>query len=108
MRRPICNFPLSGTLWQGLTDTDCRKCVSGRGAQIVYGRDRTDSRREGSVGAAIRDSLEDGILRLTKINVETRQGISMAVLAELNDAVDRVRRDTAIRGVIIDAVPWPR
>lgn len=55
------------------------------------------------MGTAIRESLEDGILRLTKINVETRQGISMAVLAELGDAVDRVRRDPAIRGVIIDA-----
>jgi enoyl-CoA hydratase/carnithine racemase len=51
----------------------------------------------------IESRLEDGILRLTKVNVETRQGISMAVLAELGAAMDRVRDDSSIRGVIIDA-----
>ena len=48
-------------------------------------------------------SLEDGVLTLTKVNIETRQGISMSVLAELGDAMDRVRSDGSIRCVVIDA-----
>lgn len=51
----------------------------------------------------IRTTLDDGVLTLTKVNIETRQGISMSVLAELGDAMDRVRQDRSIRCVIIDA-----
>lgn len=51
----------------------------------------------------IEQSLDDGILRLTKVNIETRQGVSMAVLAELGAAMDRVREDKSIRCVVIDA-----
>jgi enoyl-CoA hydratase/carnithine racemase len=51
----------------------------------------------------ISTSFEDGILRLTKVNIETRQGISMSVLAELGEAMDRVRTDKSIRCVVIDA-----
>ena len=51
----------------------------------------------------VNTTLDDGILTLTKVNIETRQGISMSVLAELGDAMDRVRQDKSIRCVIIDA-----
>lgn len=51
----------------------------------------------------IRESVEDGVLRLTKINTGTRQGMSMSVIAGLNDAMDRVRKDRSIRAVVIDA-----
>lgn len=51
----------------------------------------------------IAENLEDGVLRLTKTNTETRQGISMDVLAGLSEAMDRVRKDKSIRAVIIDA-----
>lgn len=51
----------------------------------------------------IEQHLEDGVLRLTKVNIETRQGISMSVLAELGEAMDRAREDASIRCIIIDA-----
>ncbi len=51
----------------------------------------------------IQQHLADGILRLTKINTDTRQGVSLSVLAGLGAAMDRVRDDAAIRCVIIDA-----
>ena len=51
----------------------------------------------------VRQQLEDGVLRLTKINTDTRQGISMSVLEELGAAMDRARDDASIRCVVIDA-----
>ncbi|UVO51994.1 enoyl-CoA hydratase/isomerase family protein [Sphingomonas sp. SUN019] len=51
----------------------------------------------------IDEHLDDGILRLTKVNTDTRQGVSMAVIAELGEAMDRVRDDPQIRCVVIDA-----
>ena len=51
----------------------------------------------------IEERLEDGVLRLTKINTDTRQGVSMSVLAGLGAALDRVRDDPSIRGVVMDA-----
>jgi enoyl-CoA hydratase/carnithine racemase len=51
----------------------------------------------------IQSSLVDGVLRLTKVNTDTRQGVSMSVLAGLGAAMDRARYDPAIRCVIIDA-----
>ena len=51
----------------------------------------------------IRQTLEDGILRLTKTNVESRQGVSLSVLAGLSAAFDRVRQSPEIRCVVIDA-----
>lgn len=38
----------------------------------------------------IREQPDGDILRLTKINTEARQGVSMSVLAGLSDAFDRV------------------
>jgi enoyl-CoA hydratase/carnithine racemase len=40
---------------------------------------------------------------LTKVNIEMRQGISMSVLAELGEALERVRQDKSVRCVIMDA-----
>lgn len=51
----------------------------------------------------IEQRVDDGILWLTKVNTDTRQGISMSVLAELGAAIDRVRNDPSIRCVIMDA-----
>jgi enoyl-CoA hydratase/carnithine racemase len=51
----------------------------------------------------VRQELKDGVLNLTKINTDTRQGISMSVLAELGAAMDRARDDPSIRCVVINA-----
>lgn len=51
----------------------------------------------------LQQRLDDGVLRLTKINTDTRQGISMTMLEELGAAMDRVRDDPSIRCVVIDA-----
>ena len=53
--------------------------------------------------AHLQESLVDGVLRLTKVNNDTRQGISMAVLSGLNEAIDRARDDPSIRCVLLDA-----
>lgn len=53
--------------------------------------------------AHIREELDNGVLRLTKTNTDTRQGISMSVLAGLGAAMDRARDDRSIRCIIIDA-----
>ena len=47
--------------------------------------------------------IEDGVLRLTKVNSDTRQGISMSVIAGLNAAADEAREDKSIRAILIDA-----
>lgn len=36
----------------------------------------------------VRERLDDGVLHLTKANIETRQGISMSVPAELGEAIE--------------------
>ena len=51
----------------------------------------------------IEERLEDGVLTLKKINGDTRQGISLSVLAGLNAAADRAREDPSIRAIVIDA-----
>lgn len=51
----------------------------------------------------IETRLENGVLRCTKVNVDTRQGVSMSVLAGLGAAMDRAREDKSIRCIVIDA-----
>lgn len=54
-------------------------------------------------GNHIEERFEDGVLWLTKTNTDTRQGVSMAVIAGLNAAADRARLDPSIRAIVIDA-----